>query len=94
MTFRVVSNRKAGLLHYLYYKNVTDDGHYSSRGSGRHSQSTDFLGLSCAETYIRLMSQRTIRISGNNNKFKLWVQIMSSLCEFHDFACFAGVRDQ
>ena len=77
MTFGVVSNRKASLLHYLYYKNITDNGHYSSRGGGRHTQSADFVRLSCAETYIRLMSQRTIRISGNNNKFKLWVQIMS-----------------
>ena len=85
MTFGVVSNRKASLLHYLYYKNITDNGHYSSRGGGRHSQSADFVRLSCAETYIRFLCQRTVRISCNDDKFQFRIQVMRQLCQFDDF---------
>ena len=57
-------------------------------------KSTNFLWFSCAEAYIGLVCQRTIRISGNNNKLEVWVQIMSQLCKFNDFTRLTGIGNQ
>lgn len=87
VTFGVVFNGKSGFLHGLYYQNISYNGHYRC-GSGRgHAQYADFLGTSCAETYIRFLCQRTVRISCNDDKFQFRIQVMRQLCQFDDFPC-------
>ncbi len=80
MAFGVVSNSKSCLFHDLYHKDVADNGHHSGRSGGVIPKAQTSFGFSCAEAYIGLVCQRTIRISGNNNKLEVWVQIMSQLC--------------
>ena len=94
MAFGVVFNGKSGFLHGLYYQNISYNGHYRC-GSGRgHAQYADFLGTSCAETYIRFLCQRTVRISCNDDKFQFRIQVMRQLCQFDDFPCFARIGDE
>ena len=86
MTLAVLLDGKACLAHRFHHQNIPYHRHDRSRSGRRHPQQTHLVGVPCSQTDIGRLSQRTVRISRDDDFLQRRIQPRRQIREFHNFA--------